>query len=133
MSFQKACELVVKTLHRSVPHYNWVGIYLVQGQELILTAWDGPEATEHTRIPVGQGICGLAARERRTVIVDDVNKDPRYWACFPYTRSEIVVPIMKAAEVLGEIDIDSDTLEAFGPADETFLEEVASLLAERCA
>ncbi|OGF56922.1 MAG: diguanylate cyclase [Candidatus Fraserbacteria bacterium RBG_16_55_9] len=133
MSFQKACELVARTLHRSVPHYNWVGIYLVQGQELILTAWDGPEATGHVRIPIGQGICGLAARERRTVIVDDVNKDPRYLACFPYTRSEIVVPIVKAGRVLGEIDIDSDTLSAFSAVDETFLAEVAELLAERHA
>ena len=133
MSFQKACDLVVRTLRCSVPHYNWVGIYLVQGQELILTAWDGPEATQHTRIPIGQGICGLAARERRIVVVDDVNKDPRYLACFPYTRSEIVAPIMKAGRVLGEIDIDSDTPAAFGAVDEKFLAEVAELLAERHA
>lgn len=133
MSFQHACELVVKTLRRSVPHYNWVGIYLAKNEELILTAWDGPEATQHTRIPIGQGICGLAARERRTVIVEDVNKDPRYLACFPYTRSEIVVPILKAGRVLGEIDIDSDMLCAFSTNDETFLSEVAYLLAERQA
>jgi GAF domain-containing protein len=133
MSFQKACELVVKTLHRSVPHYNWVGIYLVEGNELLLTAWDGPEPTQHTRIPIGQGICGLAARERRTVIVDDVNKDPHYLACFPYTRSEIVVPILKEGRVLGEIDIDSDTLAAFRAPDEQFLTEVAELLAKRHA
>jgi len=133
MSFQHACELVVKTLRRSVPHYNWVGIYLVKGQELMLTAWDGPEATQHTRIPIGQGICGLAARERRTVIVEDVKQDPRYLACFPYTRSEIVVPILRAEEVVGEIDIDSDTASAFTAQDKKFLEEVAQLLAERHA
>ncbi len=131
ISFQKACELVVKTLHRSVPHYNWVGIYLVKENELILTAWDGPEPTQHTRIPIGQGICGLAAREKSTVIVDDVHKDPRYLACFSYTRSEMVVPIMKAGKVLGEIDIDSDTHAAFSAQDERFLAEVAELLAER--
>ena len=67
------------------------------------------------------------------MIVDDVNKDPRYVSCFPYTRSEIVVPIIKAGNVLGEIDIDSDTHAAFSAQDEKFLTEVAELLAERCA
>jgi L-methionine (R)-S-oxide reductase len=74
---------------------------------------------------------GLAAREKRTVIVGDVNADPRYLACFPYTRSEIVVPIMKGTTVLGEIDIDSDTLHAFTEKDREFLEGVAALLGER--
>ncbi len=128
-SFHEACEWIVRSLRRSVPHYNWVGIYLLQGDELVLAAWDGKEATQHTRIPIGAGICGLAARESKTVIVDDVHKDPRYLACFPHTRSEIVVPIMKDEKVLGEIDIDSDTLAAFGPQDERFLTEVAQLLA----
>ena len=84
----------------------------------------------HTRIPLGNGICGAAATEKATIIVDDVNADPRYLACSIETKSEIVVPIMNGAEVLGEIDIDSDQPAAFGPADRELLEQVAPLLAE---
>jgi GAF domain-containing protein len=131
LDFAGACEHVVRRLRGAVPHYNWVGIYLLEGDELVLAAWDGPEATEHVRIPIGQGICGLAAREKRTVIVDDVNADSRYLACFPHTRSEIVVPLFAhGGEVLGEIDIDSDTTAAFTGADEVSLTEVARQLAD---
>jgi GAF domain-containing protein len=130
--FQGACESVVRRLRSTLPRYHWVGIYLLKGDELVLAAWDGPQATQHTRIPLGQGICGLAARERRTVVVDDVSKDPRYLACFPSTRSEIVVPIMSEdGRVLGEIDVDSDEPAAFGHEDEALLSEVARLLAGR--
>ena len=77
------------------------------------------------RIPVGQGICGAAAASGETEIVDDVNADQRYLACFPSTRSEIVVPIAHAGRVVGEIDIDSDRPAAFGEDDRAFLERVA--------
>ncbi len=127
-SFQSACENIVSLLHNDVPHFNWVGIYLKRGDNLVLTAWDGPQATQHVRIPIGQGICGLAARTGETVIVDDVNADPRYLACFPETRAEIVVPIFNKSEVIGEIDIDSDTHAAFTAADQALLERVAQLL-----
>lgn len=132
-NFDETAEWVVKHLRESVAHYNWVGIYMIDGEDLVLGAWDGPEATEHIRIPIGQGICGLAAREQRTVIVDDVNADSRYLACFPETRSEIVVPIFSTdgRAVIGEIDIDSDTPAAFGEDDEIFLLEIARLLAEK--
>lgn len=131
LDFAQAVQKVVSFLRQSMAHYNWVGIYLLEGDELVLKAWDGPEATQHTRIPIGRGICGLAAREKRTVVVGDVTADPRYLACFPHTKSEIVVPIMKGATVLGEIDIDSDTLNAFTEKDREFLEKVAALLGER--
>lgn len=130
-NFSQVLQKTVSFLRQSVPHYNWVGIYMLEGDELVLRAWDGPAATEHTRIPMGKGICGLAAREKKTVIVGDVNADSRYLACFPHTRSEIVVPIIKGAQVLGEIDIDSDTLNAFTEKDREFLERVAALLGER--
>lgn len=110
-------------------HYSWVGIYLVEGDDLVLGPWQGPEATEHVRIPVGQGVCGAAAASGVTEIVDDVNADPRYLSCFPSTRSEIVVPIARDGRVVGEIDIDSDRPAAFGEEDRTFLERVAELLA----
>jgi GAF domain-containing protein len=87
-SFDEACQLTVKTLSKDVSHFDWVGIYMRQGEDLILSAWDGPEATEHTRIPIGQGICGLAARSGETVVVDDINADSRYLACFPHTRRD---------------------------------------------
>ncbi len=122
-------DYVAGHLRSSFPHYSWVGIYLLDGDVLRLTAWKGERATEHTAIPVGQGICGLAARTKETVVVPDVSKDERYLACFPSTKSEIVVPILADGHVLGEIDIDSDQLDAFRPQDEQFLTVVAADLA----
>jgi L-methionine (R)-S-oxide reductase len=122
----------VEVLHDSFEDYSWVGVYLVEGDDLVLGPWKGPEATEHVRIPVGQGICGAAAASGRTEVVDDVNADPRYLACFPSTRSEIVVPIAYEDQVVGEIDIDSDRPAAFGDDDRAFLEQVAALIAPHC-
>jgi L-methionine (R)-S-oxide reductase len=118
----------VEVLHDRFEHYSWVGIYLVEGDDLVLGPWKGPQATEHVRIPIGEGICGAAAASGRTEIVDDVNADDRYLACFPSTRSEIVVPIVYKGRVVGEIDIDSERPEAFGPDDRKFLERVALLI-----
>jgi L-methionine (R)-S-oxide reductase len=123
---------VVQLLQEGFEHYSWLGIYLVEGDDLVLGPWQGPEATEHVRIPVGQGICGAAAATGRTEVVDDVNSDPRYLACFASTRSEIVVPIAHEGRVVGEIDIDSDRPAAFGDEDRDFLEHVAELLAPHC-
>jgi L-methionine (R)-S-oxide reductase len=124
---------VVEALHGGFEHYSWLGIYLVEGDDLVLGPWKGPEATEHARIPVGQGICGAAAATGETEIVDDVNADPRYLACFPSTRSEIVVPIPHEGRVVGEIDIDSDRPAAFDEDDRAFLERVAALIAPHCS
>lgn len=118
----------VSILHDRFEHYSWVGIYLVEAGALVLGPWQGPQATEHVRIPVGQGVCGAAAASGRTEVVDDVNADHRYLACFPSTRSEIVVPIHYGGKVVGEIDIDSDTPAAFGDDDRTLLERVAVLI-----
>jgi L-methionine (R)-S-oxide reductase len=118
----------VEALHDRLEHYSWVGIYLVEGDDLVLGPWKGAEATEHVRIPIGQGICGAAAASVRTEVVDDVNADDRYLACFPSTRSEIVVPIVYEGKVVGEIDIDSDRPAAFGEADRVLLERVALLI-----
>ncbi len=121
----------VELLHDRFDHYAWVGIYLVEGGELVLGPWRGPSETEHVRIPVGQGICGAAAASGQTEIVDDVNADPRYLACFPSTRSEIVVPIHFGGHVVGEIDIDSDQAAAFDADDRRFLEHVARMISSR--
>jgi putative methionine-R-sulfoxide reductase with GAF domain len=123
---------VVDVLHDRFDHYTWVGIYLVEEEDLVLGPWKGPEATEHVRIPMGQGICGAAAATGRTEVVDDVNADERYLACFPSTRSEIVVPIVYEGRVVGQIDIDSDTPGAFGEADRAYLERVAVLISPHC-
>jgi L-methionine (R)-S-oxide reductase len=109
-----------------------VGIYLVEGDDLVLGPWKGPEATGHVRIPIGRGICGAAAANGRTEVVDDVTADERYLACFASTRSEIVVPIAYEGRVVGEIDIDSDTEGSFGAEDRAFLERVALLVSPHC-
>ncbi|MBI3975881.1 MAG: GAF domain-containing protein [Armatimonadetes bacterium] len=122
---------VVAYLQAAFPHYSWVGIYWVDGSDLVLGPWQGPAATEHVRIPIGTGVCGAAAASGRTEVVDDVSRDARYLACFASTRSEIVVPIITQGRVIGEIDIDSDRLAAFGPEDQRFLEAVAALIAAK--
>ena len=121
---------VVDFLYKNIDHYSWIGIYLVDGNDLVLGPWKGKQATEHTRIPIGKGICGSAAASGKTEIIPDVNADDRYLACFISTKSEIVVPIKKEGKILGEIDIDSDIKDAFTIADKEFLEKIADMLSE---
>ena len=126
----RAMTKLVGILKERIPEYTWVGIYLVDGDALQLGPYLG-KPSPHTRIPLGRGICGAAATEKQTIIVDDVNSDDRYLACSLETRSEIVVPVMRNGEVLGEIDIDSDTHAAFGQDDRRLLELAAAVLAEK--
>lgn len=130
VSAQEGMQETVSLLRAEVPHYSWVGIYLLEKGKLHLAAWDGPEATEHTCIDVGAGICGLAARTKNTILVNDVGERPEYLACFPSTKSEIVVPLMLGDECIGEIDIDSDVPGVFTEADRAFLESAAAMLVE---
>jgi L-methionine (R)-S-oxide reductase len=125
-----AMTAVVERLRRELPDYTWAGIYLLDGNELVLGPFAG-KPSPHTRIPLGRGICGAAATEKATIVVDDVNADPRYLACSLETRSEIVVPILDGDTVLGEIDVDSDRRAAFGDRDRALLESVAARLAPR--
>ena len=104
---------VVNFLFYYFNHYSWIGIYIVKGNNLILGPWKGPHATEHIKIPIGQGICGAAAASGKTELIDDIKKDTRYLSCFVSTKSEIVVPIKKNGKIIGEIDIDSDKKGAF--------------------
>jgi L-methionine (R)-S-oxide reductase len=129
---ESAMQQAVRLLKDAMPHYSWVGIYVLEGDELVLGPYLG-KPSPHARIPLGRGICGAAATEKATIVVDDVNADPRYLACSIETKSEIVVPIMRGDDVLGEIDIDSDRPAAFGAADRALLEPVAALLADRLA
>jgi GAF domain-containing protein len=114
------------------PHYAWVGFYMFgrNPQEMILGPYQGPP-TCTTRIPIGAGMCGLAARERRTVVLSDVRTDPRYIACSPTVRSEIVAPLLDGERVLGVLDVDSDDIDAFAGEDQALLERVASYVAEK--
>ena len=124
----KILQNVVDVLHENFEKYNWVGIYLVKGDVLVLGPWRGKQATEHTKIPIGNGVCGSAAQSGKTEVVDDVSKDNRYLSCFRSTQSEIVVPIKKKNKVIGEIDIDSDIPAAFDNNDAVFLEKIADML-----
>ncbi len=122
----------VNLIAERLPYYNWTGFYMLDPNDsatLVLGPFHGAP-TEHVRIPVTEGICGAAVAQGETVIVDDVSSDPRYLACSIETRSEIVVPIRAHGKVVGEIDIDSHDLSAFGPEDRGFLEECASLIGE---
>ncbi len=121
---------VVDFLYEGFEKYSWVGIYLVKGEVLVLGPWKGTQATEHTTIPIGTGVCGAAAKTGTTERIDDVSKDTRYLSCFLSTRSEIVVPIKKNTRILGEIDIDSDRPAAFDAHDSAFLEKVADMLSQ---
>jgi GAF domain-containing protein len=122
---------IVEAIANEFSHYNWTGFYMLDPadpQTLVLGAFNG-EPTPHVRIPVTQGICGAAAASGETVIVDDVNADPRYLSCSIRTKSEIVVPIRAHGKVVGEIDIDSHMPAAFTDTDCTFLEETARIVA----
>jgi L-methionine (R)-S-oxide reductase len=119
----------VQLIAQRLPHYNWVGFYMLDPRDssmLVLGPFHGAP-TEHVRIPVSQGICGAAVATGETIVIDDVSADPRYLACSIETRSEIVVPIRAHGQIVGEIDIDSHDLHAFGEADRTFLERCAAI------
>jgi GAF domain-containing protein len=123
----KVLKEVVALLKNNFSYYNWVGIYLMQGEELVLGPYLG-KPSPHTRITLDKGICGAAAKEKKTIIVPDVSKDSRYLACTPETKSEIVVPIMKGDKPIGEIDVDSDTKAAFKRSDKDILERISLIL-----
>lgn|SRR5574341_1674379 len=119
----------VRLLKENFPKYNWVGFYLLDGNELALGPYLG-KPTPHIRIKIDSGICGAAVREEKTIIVPNVKSDPRYLACSLETKSEMVVPIRKGERIVGEIDIDSDEVDAFDEKDKNLLEEIADLLSE---
>lgn len=107
---------------------SWVGFYRSHGSELVLGPFQGKVAC--VRIAIGRGVCGTAAAELRTVIVQDVEAFPGHIACDPASRSEIVVPVVRGGgELLGVIDVDSDRLAAFDEVDAAALAEVARLAA----
>jgi L-methionine (R)-S-oxide reductase len=110
--------------------FNWTGFYLRKGRILEIGPYIGPE-TPHKTIELDTGICGAAASAGRTIIVDDVNSDPRFLACSITTKSEIVVPLMDGDNCLGEIDIDSNKPGHFTTQDKAMLEAVARTVVAR--
>ncbi len=124
---------IVERLQDVLKHYNWVGFYMLEEGEngaepmLVLGPYVGAE-TPHKRIPLHQGICGAAVSSAQTVVVDDVNADPRYLACSIETKSEIVAPVFVNGKVVGELDIDSHTPAAFTGDDRQLVEHCASLV-----
>lgn len=118
-----ACEL-----HQAMPHFHWTGFYRVTAPELLTI---GPYQGGHgcLRIPFRKGVCGAAAREGRSVIVDDVDRFPGHIACSPTTRSEIVVPVKDAeGNVIAVLDVDSNLFAAFDEVDQRELEGICGLI-----
>ena len=134
-SVEDLMSIIVGRLQERLGHYDWVGFYMIEksaaGEEPVLVL--GPyvgAVTEHTRIPLNQGICGAAASTGRTLVIDDVTQDPRYLACSIETKSEIVVPVNVKGEVVGELDVDSHTPAAFTPDDRQLVEHCARLVGQ---
>ncbi|HET9985817.1 MAG TPA: GAF domain-containing protein [Longimicrobiales bacterium] len=121
----------VKDIRSSDTKYDWVGVYLLNPDENVLWLHNyvGP-STEHARIPVGEGVCGTAVAERKNQNVPDVTKVSNYLACSPRTKSEMVVLIRAGDEIFGQIDLDSNTPDAFTKDEQESIELVAEKLAE---
>lgn len=110
--------------------FNWTGFYMMRDKVLEVGPYVGP-ATPHTRIELNNGICGAAATQRKSIIVDNVQADSRFLACSLHTKSEIVVPLMDGERVVGEIDIDSNQPSYFKDEDRQMLEAIATLVVNR--
>ena len=132
-SVDSRLEELCRLLRASVSYYDWVGFYFRNGdkEELKLGPFAG-EPTDHTTIPFGKGICGQVALSNKNFVVPDVKAQDNYIACSLTVKSEIVIPLFKNGENIGQIDIDSESIDPFTKADEEFLEfvnaEVARIL-----
>ena len=115
-------------LLNNLPNINWCGFYLVSGNRLILGPFQGEAAC--TVIPFDKGVCGYAYKNKKTIIVDDVNKFDGHIACSSLSKSEIVTPIIKDNEVKAVIDIDAPIFDRFNEDDQRLLEEIADVLKE---
>ncbi|MBI1315830.1 GAF domain-containing protein [bacterium] len=113
------------------PDYSWVGFYIMNQAESVLELgpFVGPP-TDHTKIPYGRGICGQVAVSGTTMVVDDVSASDNYLACSIDVKSEVVLPIYRGTELVAQLDIDSNRLNAFGPDDLALLEPLCAYLGE---
>ena len=119
---------VMAALQQALPHYFWVGLYVVNGNRLELGSFQGPPACAY--IHKGKGVCGTAWAEARTIVVPDVEQFAGHIACSSLSKSEIVVPVMRNGEVVAVIDVDSRELNAFNATDRRHLEHIAAMLSE---
>ncbi|MHC5201882.1 GAF domain-containing protein [Myroides sp. LJL119] len=129
-SVEKRLHRICEVLHTELEHYNWVGFYMANHhtKTLHLGPYVGAE-TDHVEIPFGKGICGQVALSNETFLVEDVSAQDNYIACSITVKSEIVVPLFVNGINIGQIDIDSHTLNAFTPEDQKFLERLNSQIA----
>ena len=113
-------------LFSSLPNVNWAGFYFLQGEELVLGPFQGNPAC--VRIPMGKGVCGMAAQRCETIIVPNVHEFPGHIACDSASNSEIVVPLLKTGKLLGVLDLDSPVVARFDAEDARGLENLVSIL-----
>lgn len=131
---QEVLDEVVRLVHEAHPRWDWSGIYLLVDGTLVVGPFAGSdEPPEHSRIPVGDGVCGTAVAEDRNQLVEDVRELDNYLACSLSTRSELVVLIREEGRIVGQFDIDSDERGAFTNEDEALLDELAAVIAPRVA
>ena len=124
-SVNKRMTLICKTLKDTIDYYDWVGFYFANhdAKNLRLEAFSG-EPTDHTTIPFGKGICGQVAISDKNFVVDDVKAQDNYISCSIHVKAEIVIPLFKEGINIGQIDVDSNTLNPFSKKDEDLLEWV---------
>jgi len=119
----------VAALIQEAFHFWWTGFYRVIDNQLVLGPFQGPVAC--TRIGFGKGVCGTSWKERKTIVVEDVEQFPGHIACSSESRSEIVVPLNKGEEVISVLDIDSEKLATFDATDQLWLEQIAEVVSAR--
>jgi L-methionine (R)-S-oxide reductase len=131
---EEVLRRVVRLVHDAHPRWDWSGIYLLVDGTLVVGPFAGSdEPPEHSRIEVGDGVCGTAVAENENQLVEDVRELDNYLACSLSTRSELVVLIREDERIVGQFDIDSDERGAFTEEDEALLEELATVVAPRVA
>jgi L-methionine (R)-S-oxide reductase len=118
-------------IYHALSGLNWAGLYFLRHNELVLGPFQGLPAC--VRIPLGKGVCGTAAAERRSILVPDVEAFPGHIACDTASRSELVVPLLKGETLLGVLDLDSPILGRFDDADRTGCEMLARVIADHIA
>src|SRR4051794_19137601 len=125
---EELLRIAAEKIRGAGPPYTSVYLYMLHGRELVLEAFAGRE-TEHTRIPVGVGVCGTAVARRQDQNVPDVQAAENYLACNSWTRAELVVLIRRGDSILGQIDVDSDVPDPFTPEEQAAVKQVADALA----
>jgi GAF domain-containing protein len=112
-------------LFNGLENINWAGFYILKDKQLVLGPFQGKPAC--IRIDIGKGVCGTAALEKRTIVVEDVNKFPGHIVCDSYSKSEIVIPLISNGKLIGVLDIDSPVKNRFGETDKKELENMVEL------